>query len=90
VWFGEKLPADVWHEAQRICSTLDCLLVVGTSAVVYPAASLIELAAAAGATIVSINTEPSAALGAKPIELVGTAGALLPALLEGLSFDALR
>lgn len=96
VWFGEGLPGDVWNEAHRICSALDCLVVVGTSAVVYPAASLIELAAAAGATIVSVNTEPSdpagalGALGAKHIELVGTASALVPELLEGLSFDAPR
>lgn len=96
VWFGEGLPGDVWNEAHRICSALDCLIVVGTSAVVYPAAGLIEIAAAAGSTIVSINTEPSdssgalAALGAKHIELVGTASALVPQLLEGLSFEAPR
>lgn len=96
VWFGEALPVGVWNEAQRICSALDCLLVVGTSAAVYPAASLIEDAAAAGSTVISINTEPlgtSGALGtfgAKHIELVGTASALLPELLEALSFDAHR
>lgn len=90
VWFGEGLPGDIWNEARRICSALDCLLVVGTSAVVYPAASLIEIAAAAGSTIVSINTEsssdPSGTFGANHIELVGTASALLPALLDGWSF----
>ncbi len=96
VWFGEGLPSEIWNEAQRICSALDCLLVVGTSAVVYPAASLIEVAAAAGGTIISINTErcdPSGAFGssgAKHIELVGPASAMVPQLLEGLSFDALR
>ena len=58
---------------------------VGTSATVYPAAGLIEVAAAAGATVVSINTEPSGSLGARHIELVGAASTLLPALLEGLS-----
>lgn len=85
VWFGEALPRRVWAEAQRICSELDCLLVVGTSATVYPAASLIEDAAAAGSKIISINTEPSGTFGAEHIELVGTASALVPPLLEGLS-----
>jgi NAD-dependent deacetylase len=36
VWFGEALPQGVWSWAERICSELDCLLVVGTSATVAP------------------------------------------------------
>jgi len=90
VWFGEALPQRVWSEAQRICSELDCLLVVGTSATVYPAASLIEDAAAAGSKVISINTEPSGSFGAEHIELVGTASALLPQLLAGLSLETRR
>ena len=85
VWFGELLPQHAWSEAQRICENLDCLLVVGTSAVVYPAASLIEVAAAAGAAIVSVNTEPSGSLGAKHVELIGPASRVLPELLAGLA-----
>jgi NAD-dependent deacetylase len=83
VWFGEALPQHVWTEAQRLCSQVDCLLVVGTSATVYPAAGLIEQAAAGG-KIISINTEPSGSFGAEHIELVGPASVLLPQLLEGL------
>jgi NAD-dependent deacetylase len=82
VWFGEALPQHVWSEAQRVCSELDCLLVVGTSATVYPAASLIEDAVAAGSAIISINTEPSGSFGAEHIELVGTASVLVRQLLE--------
>jgi NAD-dependent deacetylase len=85
VWFGELLPQRVWDEAQRICASLDCLLVIGTSAVVYPAASLIEVAAARGATIVSVNTEPTELFGAKHLELIGPASRVLPELLAGLS-----
>jgi NAD-dependent SIR2 family protein deacetylase len=86
------LPQRIWAEAQRICSKLDCLLVVGTSATVDPAASLIEDAAAAGSTIVSINTEPSGSgsFGAEHIELVGAASVLLPQLLEGRSLETPR
>jgi NAD-dependent deacetylase len=81
VWFGERLPPDAWNEAQRLCATLDCLIVVGTSATVYPAAGLIEVAAAARATIVSINTEPSGSFGSEHLELTGPASVLVPQLL---------
>lgn len=40
VWFGEALPAAVWGEAEAAASRADVILVVGTSAVVYPAAAL--------------------------------------------------
>jgi NAD-dependent deacetylase len=90
VWFGEALPQSVWNEAHRLCSALDCLLVVGTSATVYPAAGLIELAAAAGSKIISVNTEPSGSLGAEHVEIVGAASAVLPPLLEGLALESPR
>ncbi|HVZ37311.1 MAG TPA: Sir2 family NAD-dependent protein deacetylase, partial [Polyangiaceae bacterium] len=83
VWFGEMLPQRVWSEAQRICASVNCLLVVGTSSAVYPAAGLIEVAAAAGATVISVNTEPAGAFGPKHIELIGPASEVVPALLEG-------
>lgn len=40
VWFGEALPAAVWREAEAAAARADLILVVGTSAVVYPAAAL--------------------------------------------------
>jgi len=85
VWFGEALPPAVWNEAQRIAARLECLIVVGTSATVYPAAGLIEDAVAAGSTVISINTEPSASFAAEHIELVGAASVLLPQLVDGLA-----
>jgi NAD-dependent SIR2 family protein deacetylase len=39
VWFGEGLPADVWDNAHKAVQTSEILLVVGTSAVVYPPVS---------------------------------------------------
>ncbi|MEO0510662.1 MAG: NAD-dependent deacylase [Verrucomicrobiota bacterium] len=42
VWFGEAVPA--MEEAATITATADILIVVGTSLVVYPAASLAYLA----------------------------------------------
>jgi NAD-dependent deacetylase len=40
VWFGEALPTDVWRHAAAAALAADVILVVGTSAQVYPAASL--------------------------------------------------
>ena len=42
VWFGEALPPDVWEAADGASAHADVLLVVGTSAVVYPAAGLVS------------------------------------------------
>ncbi|HET9012860.1 MAG TPA: NAD-dependent deacylase, partial [Gemmatimonadaceae bacterium] len=48
VWFGEPLDPDVLGEASRLASVADVCLVIGTSAIVYPAAGLAELTARAG------------------------------------------
>lgn len=81
VWFGESLPDLQWNEAQSACESADCLLVVGTSAAVYPAASLISLAKRHGASVIVVNTHPSGASGLADIELIGLSGQLLPELL---------
>jgi NAD-dependent deacetylase len=40
VWFGEPLPPQAWRRARDAASRAGVILVVGTSAVVYPAAAL--------------------------------------------------
>jgi NAD-dependent deacetylase len=54
------------------------LVVVGTSAVVYPAAGLVEVAAAARATVIEVNPEASAQAYLAGVTLRGPAGQLLP------------
>lgn len=44
VWFGEMLPAAPWQRAEELIRECDLLIVVGTSGVVQPAASLPLLA----------------------------------------------
>ncbi|AKK02973.1 NAD-dependent deacylase [Corynebacterium epidermidicanis] len=46
VWFGEMLPTDAWQRAEDLISSCDALLVVGTSGIVQPAATLPLLAPA--------------------------------------------
>lgn len=84
VWFGESLPEIPWRQAREAAEDSDVFLVVGTSAVVYPAAALTEFAIAAGAMVIQINPNP-AELGAGVVMLRGTAGALLPQLVSALS-----
>ncbi len=81
VWFGEPLPEGMMKEAEHAASGAEVFLVIGTSAVVYPAASLIPYAKQAGARVIEINTEPTAATAIVDFALHGPAAELLPALL---------
>ena len=81
VWFGEGLPADVWSRAVALCQRTDCLIVIGTSATVYPAAGLIEVVQANRGRIIVINTHPSEGSHLATVELIGPAGEIVPQLL---------
>ena len=80
VWFGEPLPDGMMKEAEHAAEAGQVFLVIGTSAVVYPAASLIPFAKQAGAKVVEINPEPTAASAIADRTLAGPAGELLPQL----------
>ena len=82
VWFGEGLPVDVWDNAHRAVCASDILLVAGTSAVVYPAASLAPLAKRAGAIVIEINPDETPISAAVTYSLRGRAGDILPQLFE--------
>ena len=81
-WFGESLPSAAWEQAEQTAIKCDLMLVVGTSAVVYPAAALIELASRGGAVIIVINSEITAATPLADHELLGSAEDILPKLLR--------
>jgi NAD-dependent deacetylase len=81
VWFGEQLPAPVWRAAMAAAGKCEVFLTVGTSAVVYPAAGLIEVAASAGAKIIEVNLEPTSATTMADIALHAPAGEMLPQLV---------
>jgi NAD-dependent deacetylase len=59
VLFGEQLPQEALTEAYNESTTCKVMLLIGTSAVVYPAASLPSLAKQNGAKIIEINIEKS-------------------------------
>ena len=80
VWFGELLPDGVFERAARATEECDLLLAVGTSATVYPAAGLVELAAARGALVVEVNPQATPLSALAHLSLEGRAGEMLPAL----------
>lgn len=81
VWFGENLPISTWVAAERAAAACDVLLVAGTSALVYPAASLVGLAKSAGAKVIEVNLEPTPMSVLVDCTLFGRAGDILPQLL---------
>ncbi len=82
VWFGEPLPGDVWDEAEQACRCCEVLIVAGTSAVVYPAASLAPLARRSGAKVIEVNVEETPLTGLVDCALRGPSGEILPGLIE--------
>ena len=81
VWFGEALPPDVWAEAEAAARAADLFLVIGTSAVVYPAAGLAPIAKSSGARVVEINVAETALSDEIDEFLQGPSGELLPQLI---------
>ncbi|WP_273809702.1 MULTISPECIES: SIR2 family NAD-dependent protein deacylase [unclassified Pseudomonas] len=83
VWFGEALPEEALASAWTLAERCDLCLVVGTSGLVQPAASLPGVARQQGATVVRVDPRLAADFN-DDWQLLGAAGAILPALLERL------
>ena len=81
VWFGEALPDGMMKEAEHAVSAAEVFLVIGTSAMVFPAASLVPYAKQGGANVIEINTAETPFTNLVDCALRGSAGELLPALL---------
>ena len=81
VWFGEPLPDGMMKEAEHAVSAAEVFLVIGTSAMVFPAASLVPYAKQGGAKVIEINTAETPFTNLVDCALRGPAGELLPALL---------
>lgn len=82
VWFGEMLDTRDLYTAQDAAEECDVMLVVGTSGMVFPAASLPYTAAMSGATVVEINPDATDISSAASLCLRGPSGVVLPRLLE--------
>lgn len=82
VWFGEALDPNVLEGAMDHAQHADACLVVGTSAVVQPAASLPRMVLQAGGVVVEVNPQATPLSAAATVRIAGAAGAVLPELLD--------
>lgn len=84
VWFGEAIPADAMRSAWQAAAGAEVFFSIGTSGLVFPAAQLVEVARAAGATLVEINIDATPLTGSVDFVLRGPAGVMLPRLAAEL------
>lgn len=84
VWFGEVLPPLALHRAVEASRTADVFLTVGTSGIVYPAASLPLEAMEAGGLVVEINPDDTPLSHWMTHTFRGPSGIVLPAILEAV------
>jgi NAD-dependent deacetylase len=88
VWFGEYLPQDEWNASEKAARRSDVFFSLGTSAIVYPAASIPRIAKSSGAFLIEINPEPTPLSDLADITILGKTGRILPAIVE--QFRTLR
>ena len=88
VWFGESLSTSVLQTAANAATRAQLFLVIGTSALVQPAASLPLMAQQNGTRLVEINPQTTPLSAHADINLVGPAGELLPKLIAALGSTA--
>ncbi len=82
VWFGEALdPADL-NRSQAAVRACEVLLIVGTSGLVYPAASFAGLAKQSGAYVIEVNLDPTPHTGLVDAAFQGRAKEVVPCLLD--------
>jgi NAD-dependent deacetylase len=82
VLFGEMLPVGALESATAMAADSDLCFVVGTSALVYPAAGLPEIAKSAGAYVCEVNPERTPLSSLCDEVITGKAGEVLPLLTE--------
>ena len=76
VMFGEPIPRSVLDECYRETEQADCMVLIGTSATVFPAANLPNRLLARGGVVVEINPMPTRV----SLSIRGRSGAVVPDL----------
>jgi len=85
VFFGEHIPQEAFQRAYEASRNCRLMLVVGTSAVVYPAADIPQIAKQAGAVVVEINPESTPLTDfVSDYSIIGKAGIILPEIVREL------
>lgn len=84
VQFGEPIPADVLRRCYEESERADCMLVVGTTGTVYPAAELPLEVLRRGGSVVEVNPFESELTPVATLSLRGPGGAVLEAVLRAV------
>jgi NAD-dependent deacetylase len=82
VHFGEPIPPDVLDVCFRETRQADCMLVAGTSALVYPAASFPQMVKQRGGALIEVNLYETPLTTLADCSLQGPFGEILPTLVE--------
>jgi len=86
IFFGEIIPPEALRRSGDIASQCDVMLVVGTSAIVQPAATMPIIAKQSGAKIIEINPERTPLTGSISDYLImGKAGEVMNGILSVIS-----
>ena len=80
--YGEYLPEDQFEGGELAAVNSDIFFVVGTSAVVYPAAGLVHAAKRAGSFIVEVNVVETEISSICDESFFGEAGKILPEIVK--------
>jgi NAD-dependent deacetylase len=83
VLFGEMIPPEALWRSQEVAARCGVMLVIGTSGVVQPAASLPHIAKQHGAVVVEVNIER--AFSSADFFLEGRAGSVLSRLVSAIN-----
>ena len=86
VMFGEPIPLDVLEVCQREVGNSDCILSVGTSAFVYPAAGFPKQVKRNGGSLIEIDPYETELTTLCDISIRGKAGEVLPQLVDSVKF----
>ncbi len=82
VWFGEALPRGVFEQAEASVAQADAMIVVGTSGLVQPAASLPWIAARRRVPLIVVDPNPTGLEAIAEVSLRGRASEIVPRLLR--------
>ncbi len=80
VWFGESLNSDIMEQVYIELDKADVCLVIGTSAIVYPAASFPLIVKKLGGKLLEVNVEQTELTSLVDVHLSGEAGIILPSI----------
>lgn len=85
IFFGEMIPNEALHQSQKYAETADVVLVIGTSAIVYPAAGIPGIVKNHGGKVIEFNLEETEITSScTDIFIKGSAGKTLPELVSVL------